>query len=75
MKMSLKITVYESFENSRESVCDGVYFSKVARLQCEDSNFTLAGLTKDSLQNMLSKLAVLKRIIREKSLRSIKVNF
>ena len=49
MKMSLKITVYESFENSRESVCDGVYFSKVARLRCEGSNFTLAGLTKDSL--------------------------
>ena len=33
----------------------------------------LAGLTKDSLRNMIPKLAVLKRIIREKGLRSIKV--
>ena len=39
MRMSPKITVYESFENSRESDYDGVYFSKVPSLQCENSNY------------------------------------
>ena len=42
--MSLKITNCESLENSRENVYDGAYFSKVARLQCKDSNCTICRL-------------------------------
>ena len=34
MKMLRKIIDCESFENSQESVYDGVYFNKVASLQC-----------------------------------------
>ena len=41
-----RLTVYESFKNSRASVYDGVYFNKVARLQSEDSNFTTSRLNQ-----------------------------
>ena len=68
MKMSLKITVYESFENSRESVCDGVYFSKVARLQCEDSNFTTGRLNQRFSSEYDPKISCLKKNnLRKKS--------
>ena len=66
MKMLLIITVYESFENSRESVYDGVYFSKVARLQCEDSNFTISRLNQRF--SLASKISCLKKNnLRKKS--------
>ena len=70
IKHSLKkceLTVYESFENSRESVCDVIYFNKVERIQCEDSNFTTSRLNerffleyapKTSCLNNLRKRAV-----------------
>ena len=62
-----KLTVYESFENSRESVCDGLYFNKVERIKCEDSRFTTSRLyqrfsseyaPKTSCLNNLRKRAV-----------------
>ena len=34
----------KSLKNSREKVFDGVYFSKVVRLQCKGSNGTLGRL-------------------------------
>ena len=61
MKMLVKITVYESFENSRESVYDGVYFSKVARLQCEDSNFTISSLSQRFSSEYTSKISCLQK--------------
>ena len=67
MKMLLIITVYESFENSRESVYDGVYFSKVARLQCEDSNFTISRLNQRFSSEYASKISFLKKNLRKKS--------
>ena len=68
MKMLLIITVYESFENSRESVYDGVYFSKVARLQCEDSNFTISRLNQRFSSEYASKISCLKKNnLRKKS--------
>ena len=68
MKMLVKITVYESFENSRESVYDGVYFSKVARLQCEDSNFTISRLNQRFSSEYASKISCLKKNnLRKKS--------
>ena len=68
MKMSLKITVYESFENSRESGCDGVYFSKIARLHCEDSNFTTSRLNQRFSSEYDPKISCLKKNnLRKKS--------
>ena len=68
MKMLLIITGYESFENFRESVYDGVYFSKVARLQCEDSNFTISRLNQIFSSECASKISCLKRNnLRKKS--------
>ena len=61
MKMSLKITVYEIFGNSRESVYDGVYFSKIARLHCEDSNFTTSWLNERLSSEYAPKISCLKK--------------
>ena len=41
MKMLPQIIDCEILENSQENVFDGVYFNKVASVQCTDSNSAL----------------------------------
>ena len=61
MKLSLKITVYEN-------VYDEVYFSKVARLQCEESNFTISRLNQRFSLEYAPKISCLKKNnLRKKS--------
>ena len=68
-----RLTVCDSFENSRECIYDGVYFSKVARLQCDDSNFTISRLNQRFSSECAPKISCLKKNNLRKSLRSIKV--
>ena len=56
-----RLTIYESFENSRASVYEGVYFSKVAMLQCEDSNFTTSRLNQRFSLEHDPKISCLKK--------------
>ena len=64
----MQITGYESFKNSRECVYDRVYFSKVARLQCEDSNFTTSRLNQRFSLEYTPKISCLKKNnVRKKS--------
>ena len=72
--MSLNRIDCEILENSRENIYDGVYFSKVARLQCKDSNCTISRLPKRFCSKYALKISHLKKNnLRKKSLRFISV--
>ena len=61
IKMSLKITVCESLENSWENVYVEVYFSKVARLQCKDSNLTISRINQRFSSEYAPNISCLKK--------------
>ena len=68
IKMSLKIIACKSLENSREKVFDGVYFSKVTRLQCKESNCTISRLHQRFFSEYAPKISCFKNNnLRKKS--------
>ena len=59
--MSLKIIDCKSLNNFQENFYDGVYFSKVARLQCKDSSYTLSRLHQRFSSEYATKISCLKK--------------
>ena len=51
MTMLRRIIDCQSFKNSQENVSDGVYFSKVASLQCVDCTLFSENVPKTSFLN------------------------
>ena len=60
MKMLRKIMDCESFRSSQENLLDGVYFCKVASLQCTDCTSTINRLYHRFFSENVSKASCLK---------------
>ena len=59
--MLRKIIYRESLEMSQENVYDGVYFSKVTRLQCADCNFNVKRLHRRLFLKFVPKTSSFKK--------------